>query len=84
LQESDDFAVVQRPELATYVLTLKVNDIGTGQRRDMEGIVKFMRGEEEVYSRPIRLTDITSTTDLRTEIFRVVVFMEEWLAEQER
>ena len=84
LQESDEFAVVQRSELATYVLTLKVNDIGLGSRRSMEGIVKFLSGDEEVYSRPIRLRDITSTADLRTQIFREVVFMEEWLAKQVR
>jgi alpha-galactosidase/6-phospho-beta-glucosidase family protein len=75
---------VQRSELATYVLTLKVNDIGLGSRRSMEGIVKFLSGDEEVYSRPIRLRDITSTADLRTQIFREVVFMEEWLAKQVR
>jgi len=84
LQESQEFAVVQNPDLANYVLTLKVNDVGTGRPRDMRGIVKLMRGEEEAYSRPLRLTDIASTADLQTEIFRHVVFMEEWLAEQER
>ncbi|MGD8328305.1 MAG: tetratricopeptide repeat protein [Acidobacteriota bacterium] len=84
LQESRDFAVVQNPELATYVLTLKVNDVGLGRPRDMEGVIKFLRDGEEVYSRPIRLSDIGNTADLRTEIYRVVVFMEEWQAEQER
>jgi len=84
LQESDDFAVVQNPELSTYVLTLKVNDVGVGRPRDMQGIVKLMKGEEEAYSRPLRLSDIGSTAELRTEIFRHVVFMEEWLAQQER
>jgi hypothetical protein len=48
----------------------------------MEGIVKFLRNDEEVYSRPIRFSDIGSTADLRTEIFRVVELMEEWQAEQ--
>ena len=52
--------------------------------RDFEGIVKFMLGDDEVYSRPLRFRDIASTSDLRTEIFHVVVFMEEWLADQER
>lgn len=84
LQESHEFAVVQDAALASYVLTLKVNDVGVGRPRDMEGIVKLVRGEEEVYSRPLRLSDIASTADLRTEIFRHVVFMEEWLAQQER
>jgi len=84
LQESPDFAVVQSPDLATYVLTLKVNDVGLGRPRDFEGIVKFLRNDEEVYSRPIRLTDIASTADLRTEIYRVVVFMQEWQQEQAR
>jgi hypothetical protein len=84
LQESHEFAVVQSPDLATYVLTLKVNDVGVGRPRDFEGIVKFMLGDEEVYSRPLRFRDIASTSDLRTEIFHVVVFMEEWLANQER
>jgi len=84
LQESHEFAVVQNPELATYVLTLKVNDVSLGRPRRLEGVVKLLRNDEEVYSRPIRLTDITSTADLRTEIYRVVVFMEEWQAEQKR
>lgn len=84
LLESDEFAVVQSPELATYVLTLKVNDVGLGRPRPMEGIVKLLRDDEEVYSRPIRLSDIGSTADLRTEIFRVVQFMKEWQAEQQR
>lgn len=84
LQESRAFAVVQSPQLATYVLTLKVNDVGLGRPRSMEGIVKFLHDDEEVYSRPIRLSDIGSTSDLRTEIFRVVELMEEWEAEQQR
>lgn len=84
LQESDEFAVVQRPDLATYVLTLKINDVGLGRPRDMEGIVKLMRGEQEMYSHVLRLTDIASTSDLRSQIFRQVVFMEEWLAKQAR
>jgi tetratricopeptide (TPR) repeat protein len=84
LQESHDFAVVQNAELANYVLTLKINDIGNARPRFMEGIVKLMDGDEEVYSRPIRLRDIASTADLRTDIHRQIAFMEEWLAEQER
>ncbi len=83
LQDSRKFAVVQSAELANYVLTLKVNDVGAGRPREMEGIVKLMRGEDEVYSRPLRLSDIASTADLRTEIFRQVVFMEEWFEKQQ-
>ncbi len=84
LQESREFAMVQQSELADYVLFLKIDQLGDGRPRELVGFVKFFEGENEVYSRPLRLRDIESKADLRTEITRYVTFMENWLAEERR
>ncbi len=84
LQKSREFAVVQQPELAEYVLFFKVDELGERRPRGLIGFVKLLEGENEVYSRPLQLRDIESKGDLRGEIARYVAFMEEWLADERR
>ncbi len=54
--------------------------------RNLRGFVKLFdtASEEEVYSRPLELTNITSVSDVRNEIARYVGYMEAWLREQAR
>jgi hypothetical protein len=85
LMESLDFAVVPRPELAAYVLTIKVDEVAEESPRLLKGFVKVFNYEtsEEVYSRPLELRNISSVGDLHTDVMRYVGYLEEWLREHE-
>lgn len=83
---SEEFGVVSSLELATHVLYIKVDDIGEGAPLPLKGFVKLFdaRTQEEVYSRPLQLTDIGSVSTLRNEIGRYLRYMERWLGQQQR
>jgi tetratricopeptide (TPR) repeat protein len=84
LMESTAFAVVPRPELTNYVLTLKVDSVAENSPRVLKGFVKVFNYEtsEEVYSRPLELRNISSVGDLHTDIMRYIGYLEEWLGQQ--
>jgi tetratricopeptide (TPR) repeat protein len=84
LMESTAFAVVPRPELTNYVLTLKVDEVAEESPRLLKGFVKVFNYEtsEEVYSRPLELRNISSVGDLRTDITRYISYLEEWLKQR--
>jgi tetratricopeptide (TPR) repeat protein len=83
---SEAFGVVSDQELANLVLYIKVDDVGEGVPRPLKGFVKLLdlASEQEVYSRPLELKNISSVSDLRNDIARYVGYMEEWLREQRR
>jgi tetratricopeptide (TPR) repeat protein len=85
LMQSAGFAVVPRPELAAYVLTIKVDEVAENTPRLLKGFVKVFDYEtsEEVYSRPLELRNISSVGDLHTDVMRYVGYLEEWLKEHE-
>ncbi len=83
---SEEFGVVSNLDLATHVFYIKVDDIGEGAQLPLKGFIKLFdaRTQEEVYSRPLELTDIGSVSTLRNEIGRYLGYMEQWLGQQER
>ena len=85
LMESTSFAVVPRPELTSYVLTIKVDEVAEESPRLLRGFVKVFDYEtsEEVYSRPLELRNISSVGDLHTDIMRYITYLEEWLQQHE-
>jgi len=86
LVRSEAFGVVADQELANLVLYIKVDDVGEDVPRPLKGFVKLfdLGSEEEVYSRPLELGNISSVSDLRNDIARYVGYMEEWLRAQRR
>ena len=84
LTHSSAFAVVPRPELANYVLEIQVDQLGEGQPRPMKGILKLIDYNtlEQIYTRVVEFKNIGSVSDLRTDVTRVVGYMETWLREQ--
>ncbi|MFQ5744119.1 MAG: tetratricopeptide repeat protein [Acidobacteriota bacterium] len=86
LLRSPGFGVVPKAELATYVLRIKVDDVGEDEPRLLVGFVKLLDPESgaELYSRPLELRNISSVSDLRNDIDRYVGYMEQWLRAQER
>jgi tetratricopeptide (TPR) repeat protein len=86
LVRSEAFGVVSDQELANLVLYIKVDDVGEDVPRPLKGFVKLLdlASEQEVYSRPLELRNISSVSDLRNDIARYVGYMEEWLREQRR
>ena len=85
LARSDSFAVVQRSELATFVLHIEVDEIGKDTPRPLTGVLKLFDYNTalEVYSRPLKLQDITSTADLRIDVSHYIDDLEDWLRERE-
>ncbi|HJN47923.1 MAG TPA: hypothetical protein QGE93_04240 [Acidobacteriota bacterium] len=83
---SEEFGVVSNLSLASHVLFIKVDDVGEGARLPLKGFVKLFdaKTQEEVYSRPLELTDIASVSNLRNEIARYLGYMEVWITEQKR
>jgi len=87
LVSSSAFGVVPRVDIAQYVLFIKVDFIGAAPPpRNLRGFVKLFdaASEEEVYSRPLELRNITSVSDVRNDVARYVAYMEEWLRQQAR
>jgi len=84
LMESSAFAVVPRPELTSYILTLKVDSVAEESPRLLKGFIKVFNYEtsEEVYSRPLELRNISSVGDLHTDVMRYISYLEEWLNQQ--
>ena len=84
LMDSSAFAVVPRPELTNYVLTLKVDSVAEDSPRLLTGYVKIFNYEtsEEVYSRPLELRNISSVGDMHTDVMRYIGYLEEWLKQQ--
>lgn len=87
LARSSAFGVVPSVDIAKYVLFIKVDFIGDAPPpRNLQGFVKLFdtATEEEVYSRPLELRNITSVSDVRNDVARYVAYMEEWLRQQAR
>jgi len=87
LVSSPAFAVAPDMEISRYVFFIKVDAIGDPPApRPLSGFIKIydIATEEEVYSRPLDLSNITSVSDLRNDIGRYVGYMEAWLKEQRR
>lgn len=87
LVRSPEFGVAPRAEIAQYVFFIKVDTIGDPPApRPLKGFIKLLdiATGEEVYSRPLELSDITSVSDLRNDVGRYVGYMEAWLREQRR
>lgn len=86
LASSPRFGVVSDREIATYVLYLKVDDVGEGARVPLTGFVKLLDPDsgEEAYSRPLELSNIESVSDLRNDVARYVGYLEDWLQRQAR
>ena len=82
---SEAFGVVSSMELATHVLYIKVDDVGEGVPRPLTGYVKLVDAntQEEVYSRPLSLSNIGSVSSLRNDIGRYLGYIEEWLRERQ-
>lgn len=87
LVRSSGFGVAPRAEIAQYVFFIKVDSIGAPPApRPLKGFIKLydIITEEEVYSRPLELSDITSVSGLRNDVGRYVGYMEAWLEERRR
>jgi tetratricopeptide (TPR) repeat protein len=86
LVRSQMFGVVTDLAIADLVLFLKVDDVGEGPQFPLKGFVKLLDpgSGDEVYSRPLELSDIGSINDVRSDVQRYVGYLEKWLREQQR
>jgi len=85
LQDSPNFAIVPRLEIARWVLQVKADEVTRDPPHRMTGFVKLFDydSDTEIYSRPIELRDISSVNDLRNDVLRIVGYMERWLRENQ-
>jgi tetratricopeptide (TPR) repeat protein len=86
LARSQAFGVVSDVELASYVLFIKVDDVGEGPPVPLKGFVKLLHADsgEEAYSRPLELSNIGSVADLRSDVGRYLGYLEEWQRQRAR
>ena len=95
LADSRSFGVVQRQEMANYIMVFEVDYISDTQRagdrdrasqnrrRELRGVVKLVdvQSGEEAYRRRIEFRDISSRSDLNRDFSQLMSIMEEWAAE---
>lgn len=87
LANSRAFGLVQRQDMADYVLVIEVDNIGGNpSRRPLRGYIRLLdsRSGEEAYRRPLQLRNIASLGDLNGDLERYVNFLEVWAAEVAR
>jgi tetratricopeptide (TPR) repeat protein len=85
LAASSSFALVLRPEMASLILVIEVDELGPNpSQREMKGYVTVLDAGsgEEVYRQPIELGNIAAASEVRAGIERYTIYLERWIAEE--
>ena len=81
LVESEHFAVVSQVALATHVLLVQADSFEDGE---INGYFKLVHptSSEEIYSRQMSLSDITTPSAIRSDVALHIKYLETWLEQQ--
>ena len=81
LVESEHFAVVSQVALATHVLLVQADSFQDGE---INGYFKLVHptSSEEIYSRQMSLSDITTPSAIRSDVALHIKYLETWLEQQ--
>ena len=81
LVESKHFAAVSQVALATHVLLVQADTFEDGEINGYFKLVHPTSGEE-IYSRPMSLSDITTPSAIRSDVAVHIRYLETWLEQQ--
>ena len=81
LVESKHFAAVSQVALATHVLLVQADTFEDGEINGYFKLVHPTSGED-IYSRPMSLSDITTPSAIRSDVAVHIRYLETWLEQQ--